>query len=818
MDRIRFLRERLTGISSQIMTGHVGAALLRDLAALTLEAERLGGTLAGRMLAADAWDWLGRARELGSDPADVAGVDEALSRSAHWWESAGSPERARWARESMARNRLYRSGVIDTELLRLVAEFRDPDAKGVRRAQALLELGQLQLRSGDHLEGIRALRQAAREVMPLSASEDLEIRVRERLLVYSIGREIAVVTGDAGWLRIAREHRRSAHRLIAAAAGGSSRPSPLDLLGDSLDDWDVAIHETPADPRLRHRAERLYADWSASRLPNAADVAAAIARRLADLYLREGDAHAAAALLRAATPRVPERRRHDLGVALLVRQARAEARLGQWEDAERLASAAIAQIEPLRRTVTGVRPREGYTGERIDAYHVAIEAALRRNDLERLLKVTELLRGRRLTRVRVPVQDADRVALAASVRGLRAEGHEPRFGGEESPESGWTRRLMADAWDAAGPYASLPPFDLDTLRSRLEPEEAVLSYFWLDPHHLVAVVIRHDRSWHDVLPVDAAARTVLETNTALVTGGFLNYGDVALLRTFDSLGRVLLPPSDVLADVRRLYVSPHRLLHAVPFSVLELDGRPLIDLMTVVLAPSLTALARPRSSPGVGELAAVDIADFRNHTGLRNLDLIAEQARDACRSWHSRGRLRMVLSDAEASVAALQDRHDELGKAGFLQLITHGTNPWPEMAVGPRLALFDGALDDLDLAMWQLSGPLVLLVSCYSGQQAVRSESGGELLAEELNSLTGALFAAGAEAVLGALWPAEKSFAALMLSPLHERLISGVPADEALRAAVLEVRDKRCLYRNSPYHWGPYTLTTTTLLPARSRG
>jgi CHAT domain-containing protein len=238
--------------------------------------------------------------------------------------------------------------------------------------------------------------------------------------------------------------------------------------------------------------------------------------------------------------------------------------------------------------------------------------------------------------------------------------------------------------------------------------------------------------------------------------------------------------------------------------------------MTVVIAPSLTALARPRPGPATGDLVAVDIADFSAYPNVPSLDLIATSAKAAYRRWHRHGRLRAALSDADATVDAVLDRADDLAKAGFIQLVTHGTNPRPEAAVEPRLALYDGALDDLDLALWSLDGPLVLLLACHSGQRAVRGETGAELVADEVNGLAAALFSAGAGAVLGALWHAEEPFAAALIAPLHDRLLAGEPADHALREALRNTRDSRPLFRR-PYFWAPYTLTTATLLPTKDQ-
>jgi CHAT domain-containing protein len=340
-------------------------------------------------------------------------------------------------------------------------------------------------------------------------------------------------------------------------------------------------------------------------------------------------------------------------------------------------------------------------------------------------------------------------------------------------------------------------------------DEAVLSYFWLDPARLVVVLIRPDEVWHEIRMVDPADRARIEDVT---TGASVIGGDPKVLARVRALGPLLLPPGGAVDGVTRLYVSPHRLLHALPFGALELGGRTVLEAMSVVIAPSLTLLGQPRAAPVTGFLAGVDIAEFSAYPGLRSLDLVTGPARAAYADWQAVDRLGPTLSDRQASVAAVLDRAGDLARAGVLQLVTHGTNPRPQEAVDARLALADGALDDLDLVMWPFDGALVIMFACYSGQRALRGESGAELVADEINGLSAALFAAGAGSVIGSLWPAEEPFAAALIEPLHRHLLAGRPVDQALRAAVGEVRATRALFRRT-YYWAPYVLSTTTLLP-----
>jgi hypothetical protein len=81
---------RLAPLITAVMGGQPGRATLRELDALAARAETLTGSRSGQLAAADVWDWIGPARELSPDPVEAT-ADQALDRSASWWESAGMP-------------------------------------------------------------------------------------------------------------------------------------------------------------------------------------------------------------------------------------------------------------------------------------------------------------------------------------------------------------------------------------------------------------------------------------------------------------------------------------------------------------------------------------------------------------------------------------------------------------------------------------------------------------------------------------------------------------------------------------------------------
>jgi CHAT domain-containing protein len=91
---------------------------------------------------------------------------------------------------------------------------------------------------------------------------------------------------------------------------------------------------------------------------------------------------------------------------------------------------------------------------------------------------------------------------------------------------------------------------------------------------------------------------------------------------------------------------------------------------------------------------------------------------------------------------------------------------------------------------------LVTLNGCQTGVSSV-------LAGDELMGLTRGFFYAGAPSMVVSLWEVNDASTGLLMQKFYEELNSGRRKSEALRQAMLNVREKR----PHPYYWAPFILT-----------
>jgi len=127
------------------------------------------------------------------------------------------------------------------------------------------------------------------------------------------------------------------------------------------------------------------------------------------------------------------------------------------------------------------------------------------------------------------------------------------------------------------------------------------------------------------------------------------------------------------------------------------------------------------------------------------------------------------------------------------------------------LALADGVLDGLEISGFRLDADLVVLPACFSGKRGMAGREMSAPPGDDLFGLQAAFFAAGARAVLGALWELDDRAAQLILPALHERLADLTPP-EALQGAVLEYLDGAGVLSAGRYYWAP--LFVSSLFPS----
>ena len=255
--------------------------------------------------------------------------------------------------------------------------------------------------------------------------------------------------------------------------------------------------------------------------------------------------------------------------------------------------------------------------------------------------------------------------------------------------------------------------------------------------------------------------------------------------------RLIRPLAGAISGTK-LTISPHGVLHYLPFAALSDGSAYLIDRYSLRMTPSASSLAYLRADKPAkeGQLLALGNPDL----GDPRFDLpgAEQEAREVARMFPAS----RALVRREASKTAVR----ELGN-GFviLHFASHGEfNPDAPLASGLFLAKGDeagGRLTVSDLYSMRLDVWLATLSACETGLGKVAS-------GDDVIGLDRGFLYAGARSIVASLWDvADVQTEKLMIDFYRE--LQTQPKREALRRAQIATRTQY----PSPRFWAAFELT-----------
>ncbi|QYC43222.1 CHAT domain protein [Nonomuraea coxensis DSM 45129] len=371
-------------------------------------------------------------------------------------------------------------------------------------------------------------------------------------------------------------------------------------------------------------------------------------------------------------------------------------------------------------------------------------------------------------------------------------------------ETLWRHLEPLAPWHVAARRAApLTGAELDALVARDEP--AGLLGFHVGEGGVT--VLAHRTGWAEPRAFRSAADAALLAEfVAGIDGERPGLLDLAARRRRLDLWRRLadLLLADALRelgdDLAMLHLLPHRELCRVPLHALAPGGGPpLIERCPVTYAPSAAVLARlAREAPvraGGRSLVMAHGTDADAGTAAALLGA------DPCTgSAATSGRLAGSWEVVDLSAYVVRDPDDPAhpGDPGRLRGLGDPGRPGrlrglgDPLGVGLRLA--DGVLSARRLMSLRVRARLVVLAGCARDP---RTGDGPAALGQ-------AFLHAGARAVLLPLWPPAPEITRALLRDLYGRMRAGADPAQALREAVLALRE---LYGAAePELWAPYAL------------
>ncbi|HEX8154435.1 MAG TPA: CHAT domain-containing protein, partial [Thermoanaerobaculia bacterium] len=352
-------------------------------------------------------------------------------------------------------------------------------------------------------------------------------------------------------------------------------------------------------------------------------------------------------------------------------------------------------------------------------------------------------------------------------------------------------------------YASLArvePLSVEAIRQEIPAGTTVISYF-VSVQGLHAWVLDEKNLVHVALPgepaaVQRAACWAMQFGNGRLRGPKPRTQRCAVPATAEDVYDLLIRPLRGKIGNARLIIIPHGVLHYVPFAALRdrTNGRYLIEDYTFTLAPSASALRflRAKETPVTGRALVLGNPDSR----MGALPGAQREAIAVARAFGT-----TPLLGPAAAESLLYGLH---GEVDLLHISAHARydDAAPTFS---RIGLAAGRGHDGNLEVHEILADvdltgvnLVVLSAC---ETAVGQRSGGD----DVVSLTRAILYAGSPGVISTLWAIDDQAAARLMEEFYRRLLDGLPAADALRAAQLALLHDKT--NNEPKFWAAFTLT-----------
>ena len=365
---------------------------------------------------------------------------------------------------------------------------------------------------------------------------------------------------------------------------------------------------------------------------------------------------------------------------------------------------------------------------------------------------------------------------------------------ERSHSRVWRERLgLAKSIDLASVHRAMPAGGL-------------LLDNWHSAQGSAVIAVSRDKA--AVIRLDVDDRQVASLIDLLSAGSSGNWRDASR-----DLGARLLPPAQWFEGIDRVQIVADGALALVPFDVLPVDGRLLVERAAVSYTPTAATLMRQFTGRrdwlppwrlqlrvfADPQFASADLDDAGQLHG--RLDASADEARQVAGELAGRASLHLGWENRKAYLLATNER------APMLHLATHAVAD--ASALEQSRILFSppaGSAAGADYLFLKEAYGLPLDGVELAVLSACETERGRVVGGEGVESFSRAFLAAGARSTVTTMWRVADRPTANFMQVFYHHLQSGVARDEALRRAKLRFLESGTDL-SDPHFWAAFVLS-----------
>ncbi|HEX8410646.1 MAG TPA: CHAT domain-containing protein [Thermoanaerobaculia bacterium] len=342
---------------------------------------------------------------------------------------------------------------------------------------------------------------------------------------------------------------------------------------------------------------------------------------------------------------------------------------------------------------------------------------------------------------------------------------------------------------------------------RALPEDAVLLDYWTSSFG--AAVVAVTRNTARVHPIQVDAESIRALADALPRGAGSAWSPPAA-----KIAAQLLPP--LAADKTHVVIVTDRALGSIPFELLPVAGRPLVERHAVTYMPTAALLLRVTAP--ARRFAPPWTPQFRGFGDPVFGSAALEDERQVGRLPASAKEVKAIASELGGEpILRLgeDDRKEHLQQASAAPLLHIASHAFVDPGAieqsrilfsarqlgGPATYLFLNEAYELPLSKVELA----VLSACDT-------ERGRLLAGEGVESFSRAFLAAGARSTVTTLWRVPDTTTASFMRVFYHHLQRGATRAEALRRAKLRFLESGQPL-NDPHYWAAFVLTGEGLRP-----